>query len=240
MLGGWSGGKYLTIGKRVSDVEYELVANTSVVTSNNIWYNVKINLEESNISAKIWAVGSSEPSDWQISYSGAVKFGEYIVIGTEGGQDNEEFWFDNISVTSIPSIENIFDTGLGTYPSISGTHNGTITPNQTIEVQKLYTYPCTGTGGHTNYAKIWNSIGWNVTATWDGYVGDWHNITFGKPFTLVEGETYNYTIKTGSYPQIHHADALLTSNGWINCTEFTDANGKRHNNWIPAVRLWAE
>ena len=34
-----------------------------------------------------------------------------------------------------------FDTGPGTYPIISGTHNGIITPNVTIEVCKLYTYP---------------------------------------------------------------------------------------------------
>ena len=52
--------------------------------------------------------------------------------------------------------ENIFDTGSSKnpYPSIFGTHNGTITPNQTIEISKLYTYLCTGTGGHTEYAKI--------------------------------------------------------------------------------------
>ena len=41
----------------------------------------------------------------------------------------------------------VFDTGspANPYPSISGTHNGTITPNQTITVSKLYTYPCSGT-----------------------------------------------------------------------------------------------
>lgn len=47
-----------------------------------------------------------------------------------------------------------FDTGPGTYPSISGTHNGTITPNVTIEVSKLYTYPCSGTGGHSEHVTI--------------------------------------------------------------------------------------
>ena len=36
----------------------------------------------------------------------------------------------------------VFDTGTGTYPSIAGTHNGTITTNVTIQVSKLYTYPC--------------------------------------------------------------------------------------------------
>ncbi len=130
-----------------------------------------------------------------------------------------------------------FDTGEGTYPGISGTHNGTIKPNQTVTVSRLYTYPCVGTGGHTEYAKIWNST-LDVIAIWDGYKGDWHNISFNDTFTLFANETYNYTIITGSYPQIHHTDALPTSNGWINCTEFVDANGKKYNDGIPAIKLF--
>jgi parallel beta-helix repeat protein len=92
--------------------------------------------------------------------------------------------------------ENIFDTGSSKnpYPSIFGTHNGTITPNKTITVSKLYTYPCEGTGGHTGYARIWNKSGLDVNASWKGYVGDWHNIPFNKTFTLVKNKTYNYTI----------------------------------------------
>ena len=136
-------------------------------------------------------------------------------------------------------VENIFDTGQpkNPYPSIFGTHNGTIKPNQTITVSKLYTYPCKGTGGHTEYARIWNKSGLDVNASWKGYVGDWHNIPFNKTFTLVKNKTYNYTIVTSSYPQIHHTPALQTANGWINCTEFIDANGKKYYNWIPAIRL---
>ena len=135
--------------------------------------------------------------------------------------------------------ENIFDTGkpANPYPSISGTHNGTITPNQTITVSMLYTYPCAGTGGHTEYARIWNST-WNATATWNGYVDDWHNISFNEPFTLVKDEIYNYTIRTGSYPQIIHARSKPVTGGLINCTTFTDANGKIYDNWIPAIRLY--
>ena len=132
----------------------------------------------------------------------------------------------------------IFDTGPGTYPSIFGTHNGSITPNQTINVSKLYTYPCRGTGGHTEYARIWNNSGLDVNANWTGYRGDWHNISFDETFTLATNETYNYTIKTGSYPQIHHRSALPTANGWINCTEFRDANGKIYYDWIPAIKLY--
>ena len=134
----------------------------------------------------------------------------------------------------------IFDTSTpaNPYPSIFGTHNGTITPNQTITVSKLYTYPCAGAGGHTEYARIWNNSGLNATASWNGYVGDWHKISFNKTFTLVANESYNYTIRTGSYPQIHHTDALQTVNGWINCTKFIDVNGKVYYDGIPAIRLF--
>jgi len=132
-----------------------------------------------------------------------------------------------------------FDTGASAnpYPSISGTHYGTIKPNQTITVNKLYTYPCPGTGGHTEYVRIYNESGTIAEANWTGYKGDWHNITFDRAVVLLAGETYNYTIRTGSYPQIHHTDALPTKNGWINCTKFIDANGKVYYDWIPAIRL---
>ena len=130
-----------------------------------------------------------------------------------------------------------FDTGNGTYPSIMGAHNGTITPNKYITVNKMYTYPCSGTGGHSEYVRIWNSSGWNVTARWDGYRGDWHNITFNDSFTLQAGIEYNYTIKTGSYPQIIHKKEFNATGGTITCSEFIDANGKKYNDWIPAIRL---
>ena len=101
---------------------------------------------------------------------------------------------------------------------------------------KLYTYPCAGTGGHTEYARIWNKT-WN--ATWEGYAGDWHNITLDKTVVLLSNKTYNYTIRTGSYPQIHHTDALPTASGWINCSEFVDVNRKVYYDWFPAIMLWS-
>jgi len=104
----------------------------------------------------------------------------------------------------------------------------------------MYTYSCPGTGGHSEYVKLWNSTGWNATATWNGYVGDWYNLKFNEPFTLLANETYNYIIRTGSYPQIHHNRTLPTANGWINCTEFVDVNGKKYYDWIPAIKLWGE
>jgi len=153
--------------------------------------------------------------------------------------DNDSYPLMEPCENYFAPAENIFDTGTpaNPYPSIFGTHSGTITPNQTITVNKLYTYPCQGTGGHTEYARIWNSA-LDVNTTWNGYKGDWHNISFNKTFMLVANETYNYTIRTGSYPQIIHEQNYTTLDGsFINCTKFTDANGKKHTNWIPAIRL---
>ncbi len=139
----------------------------------------------------------------------------------------------------VPSaIKGVFDTGTGTYPSIAGIHNGTITTNVTITVQKLYTYPCAGTGGHTEHVIIANNTGFILAeADWDGYQVDGHNITFDSSFTLVANETYNYTIRTGSYPQIIHATSKTVAGGTITCTSFVDTNGNEYDDWIPAIRL---
>ena len=134
----------------------------------------------------------------------------------------------------------IFDTGTpdNPYPSISGIHRGMIKPSQDINVSTMYTYPCPGTGGHAEYVRIENSSSWNITANWTGYQGDWHNISFDAPFTLKADETYNYTIITGSYPQIIHKRDYTTLYGsFINCTGFVDVNTKGYNDWIPAIRL---
>jgi len=167
---------------------------------------------------------------------------EGMIVTTTLYNDTEYYVVFNVSGTGggeFTPTENIFDTGApaNPYPSIMGNHTGTIKPNHTVIATKLYTYPCEGTGGHTEYAKIRNAT-WNATAIWEGYAGDWHNITFDKTVVLLANKTYNYTIITGSYPQIHHTSALPTKNGWINCTGFIDANGKRYNNWVPAIRVW--
>jgi hypothetical protein len=133
----------------------------------------------------------------------------------------------------------VFDTGTGTYPGISGTYNGTITPAQNFTVNRMYTYACAGTGGHTEYVRIWNkSENVDGQGNWSGYPGDYHNVTISPAITLLQGHTYNYTIETGSYPQIVHEPYKEVTGGKITCTEFTDTNGKRYTNWIPAIRLF--
>jgi hypothetical protein len=130
-----------------------------------------------------------------------------------------------------------FDTGTGTYPSISGTHTGTITPSCTLTVSQVYTYPCPGTGGHIETIELYDDGNRLATGTWIGYVGDWQNITITSPVTLQQGHVYRYVITTGSYPQMHHRAAVETDAGWINCTAFVDANGRLHDAWVPAIRL---
>ena len=134
-----------------------------------------------------------------------------------------------------------FDTGGGDYPSIPGEHKGNFTPKKPMEITKIYTYPSAGTGGHTEKISFFYLNDTLIAeALWNGYNGDWHNITFPEQVSLKGNETYKYLIKTGSYPQIHHKQNLTTTDGIITCTEFTDANGKKYNNWIPAFRLYGE
>jgi hypothetical protein len=77
-----------------------------------------------------------------------------------------------------------------------------------------------------------------VTTSWTGYKGDRHTISFGQVFILEAGKTYNYSLETASYPQIHHSATLTTPAGTITCTSFTDHNGQVHHDWIPAIRLF--
>ena len=146
-------------------------------------------------------------------------------------RDGEGF---NDVITRITEKKSLSD--IVGYQRISGMHTSTIVQNQDITAQKLYPYPCAGTGGHTESTRIYgNDV--NENASRNGYAEDGDTITFDSSFTLEAGKTYNYVIKTGLYPQIHHTPALQTYNGWINCTEFVDVNGKEYDDWIPAIRL---
>ena len=143
----------------------------------------------------------------------------------------------------IPAVEEaVFDTGEGTYPSIRGTHNGTIIPSRDINVSKMYTYSCAGTGGHTGSIKLYENETLIASGTWEGYGGDWHNITIdnetGASYVmLLKGHEYKYTIVTGSYPQIIHATSKEVTGGTISCSSFVDANGKVYYDGIPAIKL---
>ncbi|MFZ2071320.1 MAG: DUF3160 domain-containing protein [Halobacteriota archaeon] len=149
----------------------------------------------------------------------------------------------NLTLKTVERSQ-FFDTGRSAnpYPSISGIHNGTITPDVTIRnVSMLYTYPCPGTGGHTESVSFYHSTNGSLITEghWNGYNGDWHNISF-PGFTLYAGHTYIYSIRTGSYPQIIHNHTLANDYGTITCTGFIDANGRSYNDRIPAICLEGE
>jgi hypothetical protein len=135
----------------------------------------------------------------------------------------------------------VFDLGASNhpYPSIAGLHNGTLKVANDMAVNTMYTYPCPGTGGHTEFIRIWNeTTGDCAEAHGNGYQGDYLNISFNRSITLGKGVTYHYTLQTGSYPQIHHQKDLAMDGGSIRCSTFTDVNGRKHDDWIPAFKLY--
>jgi len=219
------------------------VEATGISWKTNVWYHIVFTKAGTNL--KIFLDGTEAGS--------AIGSGSTVLNNnnlTTGSAFSLEGWFngtiDEVHIynraLSADEIKAHYDEAKpseepGTYPSICGIHNGTITMTHTINVSKICIYPCTGTGGHIEYAKIWNVSWEGVEAHWYGYVGDWHSCSFDKNFTLVAGEMYNYTIRTGSYPQIIHESAWNAIGGVITCTEFVDMNGKRYEGWIPAIRL---
>ena len=217
--------------------------NVNSSDSTNIWYSTEWLTYTYNDSIYKNYLGNYW-GDYKEKYPDAEEIEGYGLWDTpysiEGDKDNYPLMKHGVNyfVTTV----GIFDTGQSEnpYPSCFGIHHGTIKPTKLIRVQKLYTYPCAGTGGHTEYVKICKDSRCVATVPWAGYTGDWHNISFSKPFELYPNVEYNYTIKTSSYPQIHHTTTLLTAGGWINCTEFEDGNGNIYYDWIPAIRFFAE
>jgi hypothetical protein len=140
-----------------------------------------------------------------------------------------------IAETNVTGI----DTGPGMYPSIGGIYQGTIIPNRQIKVSKLYTYPSPGTGGHAEYARLWDDSGLlNATASWSGYKNDWSVLFFDSPFIMETGHTYHYELGSSSYPLVIHSVTHTTLDGsFISCTAFTAPDGQLHEDWIPAIRL---
>jgi len=214
------------------------VLNVTVIDSVGI-ASVKVDLSAIGGSATtaMTKIGATDVYSVTTTAAPSTVPGTYnLAVTATDSSTNANTATSSIQLTVTSSEIEVFNTGTGTSPSISGTHNGTIISNQDIPVTQIYTYPCAGTGGHAESVKIWNST-WNITATWNGYTGDYHNLTFDSSFVLISGETYNYTIRTGSYPQIIHATSKAVTGGTITCTQFTDANGRTYNDWIPAIRL---
>jgi parallel beta-helix repeat protein len=192
----------------------------------------------------VWNIDTISPWDFKMLIYKSVTYniGDYKINTTIEYIDDYGTVYPPITVSKAIYVgggNQIFDTGPGTYPSIPGRHNGTITPFYNLSISSIYTYPCPGTGGHTEYAALSYSNGTVIAeARWDGYIEDWHNLTFNKTFTLYANETYRYTIQTGSYPQLHQNATLLLPAGEITCTEFIDANGRIAAPRVPAIKFF--
>ena len=170
--------------------------------------------------------------------------GTYTFRGILRDRNREEYVIGGDTEIVVKQATGQFDTGspANPYPRIFGMHTGNITPSQTITVQNLYTYPCPGTGGHAETIELYENNTLIANGTWNGYKGDWYKISLNSvactPYvTLLKNQVYGYTIRTGSYPGIIHETSFNATGGTITCTDFTDANGKRYEDWIPAIRL---
>lgn len=224
---------YGYFGKVVETLPYGFVYADSTLNPESVA------VEDNTVEFELWC----EPS-FTYTVTAPDAEGTYTFSGILIDEDKNEYEIGGDTEIAVKLAPGQFDTGspANPYPSIFGTHNGTITPSRTITVQKLCTYPCSGTGGHTETIELYENGTLIAYGTWNGYKGDWHtisihNVTDAPSVTLLKDHVYSYTICTGSYPQIIHVKEFNVTGGTITCTEFTDATGKRYEGWIPAIRL---
>ncbi|MCK4398156.1 MAG: hypothetical protein KAV25_04120 [Methanophagales archaeon] len=224
---------YGIFGKVVETLPYGFVYADSTLNPKSVA------VEDNTLKFSLWG----EPS-FTYTVTAPDTEGTYTFSGILIDDDLNEYDISGNTEIVVKRASGQFDTGspANPYPSIFGTHNGTIIPSQTIAVQKLYTYPCSGTGGHTETIELYENGTLIANGSWNGYKGDWHTISIHSvadtPYVkLLKDHEYNYTIRTGSYPQIIHVKEFNATGGTITCTEFIDANGRRYEYWTPAIRL---
>ena len=118
------------------------------VVNETITFNASSSYDpDGNITSYEWDFGDgniTKTTEEKInhSYSEAGSYEVTLTVKDDEGATN--------STTKIITVYSgaIFDTGSprNPYPSIMGTHKGTIKPNHTVIATKLYTYACEGTG----------------------------------------------------------------------------------------------
>ena len=134
-----------------SDAEYWMYGRTTDNSSPHWYDDIQMEICEDNRTVTI------QLTDGDIGDDDMNKNGKIVVTGAPG----------------VPVIP-IFDTKAPANPylSVSGTHTGTITPIRDVNISKLYTYPCSGTGGHTESIELYENNTLIANGTWTGYKGD--------------------------------------------------------------------
>jgi len=111
---------------------------------------------DGNITAYEWEFGDGANATREIvehCYSSAGNYTVNLTVTDDDGATNS-------TSKAVKVIEKgIFDTGEpeNPYPSIFGMHNGTITPYKDIYVERMFTYSCKGTGGHSKCVWVRNT-----------------------------------------------------------------------------------
>jgi hypothetical protein len=231
------------IGTNVTGPEISNVSVTNItLTSATVTWDtdeVADSLVKCGIESETYTVQDYDPANvtaHSVNLIGLLSNTTYYFVVNSTNMNGNSSESDEYTFSTTIGAE-YFDTGEGTYPSIGGTYNGTIKPSSNINVSTLYTYPCAGTGGHTESIELYENDTLIASGVWEGYQNDWHNITLSSEVTLVKDHEYRYVIETGSYPQVIHASSKAVAGGLITCSEFTDANGVVHYDWIPAITL---
>ena len=85
---------------------------SGVESEDEIWYFARVRVEGSTVRGKIWKVVENEPEGWQVEFSEAQSHGGHIVLGGFSGENDEEFWFDDIEVSQINVVPAVTDWGL--------------------------------------------------------------------------------------------------------------------------------
>jgi hypothetical protein len=136
----------------------------------------------------------------------------------------------NVAVVASGYNDASADLIVATGPSLTWE----IEPPTSVEQDDNVTFDVCFSESASYVISIKNSSG-VVVKSWSGTEKDPEPMTWTTTTSDAPGD---YTIKTGSYPQIIHEHEFSATGGTITCTVFVDANGREYADRIPAIKLW--
>lgn len=93
----------INIVRMVGGVATTIAATVAFTTAINTWYWMRVRWEGSDLRAKVWADGGTEPGTWQVSATDTSHATGLIGLGTMPGADNVQktYEFDDLSVVDL-------------------------------------------------------------------------------------------------------------------------------------------